>query len=91
MYHMKYFITERSIFLVPSKECCEEFDKLDEFMEILNLSKIDEIIKINKNTKGRNGYNTYNLVATIIFCFSQFRSSLREIEKLCVFDLRVIY
>ena len=88
---MKYFITERSIFLVPSKECCEEFDKLDEFMEILNLSRIDEIIKINKNTKGRNGYNTYNLVATIIFCFSQFRSSLREIEKLCVFDLRVIY
>ena len=31
------------------------------------------------------------MVATIIYCFSEFKSSIREIEKLCIFDLRVMY
>ena len=31
------------------------------------------------------------MVATIIYCFSEFKSSIREIEKLCILDLRVTY
>lgn len=31
------------------------------------------------------------MVTTILYCFSQFRSSLRETKDLCKFDLRVIY
>lgn len=31
------------------------------------------------------------MIATIIYCFSKFKSSLREIEQLCIFDLRVMY
>ena len=30
-------------------------------------------------------------MATIIYCFSNFKSSLREIEELCIYDIRVIY
>lgn len=30
-------------------------------------------------------------MATIIYCFSRFKSSVREIEQLCIFDLRVMY
>lgn len=88
---MNYFITRRSIFIVPSKECCEEFDKIDKFISILNKSNIGFLIERVQKKNGRNGYNPYNLVATIIYCFSQFKSSLREIEHLCIFDLRIIY
>ena len=58
---------------------------------MLNKSSIGLLIEKERNKKGIYGYNPYNLVATIIYCFSKFRSSIREIEKLCVFDLRVIY
>lgn len=88
---MNYFTTRRSIFIVSSKECCEEFDKIDKFVSILNKSNIGNLIEKIQKKHGRNGYNQYNLVATIIYCFSQFKSSLREIEHLCIFDLRVIY
>lgn len=76
---------------MSSNKCNEELDKIDKFISILNKSGIGNIIKKEKNKKGRYGYNPYNLVATIIYCFSQFGSSLREIENLCKFDLRVIY
>lgn len=88
---MNYFIIKRSVFIVPSNKCCEEFSKIDEFIEILNKSGIGKIIEKVQNDIGRKGYNPFNLVAAIIFCFSQFKSSIREIEKLCIFDLRVMY
>ena len=88
---MEYFSTKRFLFLVSSNKCNEEFVKIDKFISILNKSGIGIIIENEKKKKGRYGYNPYNLVATVIYCFSQFRSSLREIEDLCKFDLRVIY
>ena len=88
---MEYFSTKRFLFLVSSNKYNEELDKIDKFISILNKSEIGIIIKNEKKRKGRYGYNPYNLVATIIYCFSQFRSTLREIENLCKFDLRVIY
>ena len=30
-------------------------------------------------------------MAAIIYCFSQFKSPIREIENLCIYDLRVMY
>ena len=91
MYHMEYFNTKRPIFIVPSNKCCEEFDKIDKFLKILNKSGIGKIIKKVQNEVGRKGYNPYNLIATIIYCFSKFKSTIREIENLCKFDLRVMY
>ena len=88
---MNYFNTKRFGFLVSSNECNEEFDKLDKFIGILNKSGIGILIEKERKNKGRYGYNPYDLVATIIYCFSQFKSSVREIEKLCIFDLRIIY
>lgn len=60
-------------------------------MSLLNRSGIGNLIEKVMKFRGRCGYNPYDLVATIIFCFSEFESSLREIEKLCTFDLRIIY
>lgn len=91
MYHMNYFTTMRSIFIVSSNKCCEEYEKIDQYVSILNKSNIGILIEKEQNKKGRYGYNPYNLVATIIYCFSKFRSSVREIESLCIFDLRIIY
>lgn len=88
---MDYFNIKRTIFIVPSKKCCEEYEKIDKFIGILNKSGIGKIIKRELKVRGRTGYNTFNLVATIIYCFSKFKSSIREIEKLCIYDLRVMY
>ena len=88
---MEYFNTKRPIFIVPSMKCCEEFDKIDKFIKILNKSGIGMIIKKIQSEIGRKGYNSFNLVATIIYCFSKFKSTIREIENLCQFDIRVMY
>lgn len=88
---MNYFTTIKSFFIVPSLEVYEEFEKIDKFIDILNKSEIGNLIEKEQNKNRKNGYNIYNLVATIIYCFSKFRSSLREIEKLCIYDLRIIY
>lgn len=91
MYHLINFNTKRFLFIVPSVKCCEEFDKIDKFLKILNRSGIETIIKKAQSEIGRKGYNPFNLVATIIYCFSKFKSTIREIENLCQFDLRIIY
>ena len=93
---MNYFTTKRSFFLVPSNKCNEEFEKIDNFLKILEKSNVGNLIysiyKKDKTTDiGRKGYNPFNLFATIVYCFSNFKSSIREIEKLCIFDIRVIY
>lgn len=89
---MEYFTIKRTFFLVPSNTCYEEFQKLDKFMMILKKSGIENLIKNKRPTfVGRKGYNPYNLMATVIYCFSKFKSSVREIEQLCKFDLRVMY
>ena len=88
---MEYFTIKRFLFLVPSNDCNEELEKIDKFINLLNKSKIGKIIEKEQKEKGRSGYNPYNLFAAIIYCFSKFKSSLREIENLCMFDIRVIY
>ena len=64
MYHMDYFNIKRTIFIVPSTKCCEEYEKIDKFIELLNKSGIGKIIKKEQKEKGRNGYNPFNLIAT---------------------------
>ena len=93
---MEYFTIKRFFFLVPSKDCVEEFKKIDKFIEILNKSGIGKIIeheqkKYKKSNAGKPEYNPFNLMATVIYCFSKFKSTVREIENLCKFDLRVMY
>ncbi|MBO5183123.1 MAG: transposase [Bacilli bacterium] len=91
MYYINYFTTIRPIFIVSSNKCCEEFDKIDQFVLILNKSNIGSLIEKEEKKNGRSDYNPYNLVATILYCFYNFKSSVREIEKLYIFDFRIIY
>ena len=91
---MKYFSTKHALFVVPSNRCNEEFEKIDKFLELLEKSDIGKIIEktYKKDTnKGRNGFNPYNMMAMILYCFSKFKSSLREMEDLNVFDMRIMY
>lgn len=92
---MDNFTIKPSFFQFPSTKCYKEYEKIDVFLKILKKSGINKIIKTvnanQNNCKGRNGYNPYNMMATILYCFSEFKSSVRELEKLCYTDLRVIY
>ena len=87
---MEHFTTKRSLFLVPSNKCNEELEKIDEFIKILNKSNIGILIENEINKNGRNEYNKYDLIATIIYCFSKFKSSVREIEELCTYDFMLM-
>ena len=91
---MNYFTIKRTLFLVSSNICYEEFGKIDKFMSILEKSGVGKIIEKEKNKKKNQGnikHNPYNLFATIIYCFAKFKGSLREIEDLSKFDIRVRY
>ena len=92
---MNNFTIKRAFFQFPSTKCYKEYEKIDKFLNILQKSGISQIIenvnKKQKKCKGRNSYNPYNMMATVLYCFSVFRSSVRELEKLCYTDLRVIY
>lgn len=92
---MSHFTIKRSLFLVPSNECVEEFEKIDKFMIFLEKSGVGKIIENvkskNKECKGRKGYNKYNLFALIIYSFAHFNATLREMEEKCIFDLRSYY
>ena len=92
---MKYFNIKRSLFIVPAEECNEEFEKIDKFMSFLENSGVGKIIENVKYKdhmcKGRKGYNPYNLFAMIIYSFSKFKATLRDIEDKSIFDIRVMY
>ena len=92
---MGYFSTKRSLFIVPCKNCYVEYEKIDKFMNFLEKSGVGKIVENVKykdyKCKGRNGYNPYNLFAMIIYCFSKFKATLRDIEDKCIYDIRVIY
>lgn len=93
-YHMSYFSTKSVLFLVPSNRCNEDFDKISKFLSILEKSGVGKIIyDVHKkeNEAGRNGYNPFDMFAMIVYCFAKFNGHLREIEDLCLFDLRVMY
>ena len=92
---MEYFIIKKPLFIVPSKKCSVEFEKIDRFMNLLEKSDVGKIIKNVKykdgKCKGRKGYNPYNLFAAIVYCFAKFNATLRDIEDKFIFDLRTIY
>ena len=75
-----------AIFQFPSTTYYKECEKIDKFISILQKSGINQIIenvnKRRKNCNGRGSYNPYNMMATVLYCFSKFRSSVRELEEL---------
>ena len=92
---MKYFSIKRSLFIVPNEKCYEIFEKIDKFMLFLENSGVGKIIesvkKKKEKCKGPRGYSPYNLFAMVIYCFAEFKATLRDIEDKCIYDMRIIY
>ena len=73
----------------------EETKKIDKFLNLLSKSRVCDLIKTlidrDPSKGGRPSYNPYNLLATVLYCFAFSKASLRNIEDMCTYDLRVIY
>lgn len=93
---MRYYSTRQTFLIVSSTIKVEETKKIDKFLELLDKSGVCDLIKRQvihdeRNKGGRPGYNVYNMLAAIIYSFAFNKASLRNIEDLCIYDLRIIY
>ena len=91
---MNYFTTHQLFFIVPQHSYDEELKKINVFLSILDKSGVGDIIsKAYKKqaTAGRKSYNPYHMFSTVMYCFAIKKSSLREIEEACIYDIRVMY
>ena len=93
---MSYYNIRQSFFILSSTIKVEETQKIDRFLQLLDKSGVCDLLKKQmihdeENKGGRPGYNIYNMLAAIIYSFAFNKASLRNIEDLCNYDLRVIY
>ena len=93
---MSYYNTRQTFFILSSTIKVEETEKVDKFLTLLDKSGVCDLLKKqmihdDKNKGGRPGYNVYNMLAAIIYSFAFNKASLRNIEDLCIYDLRLIY
>ncbi len=93
---MSYYNTRQSFFILSSTIKVEETEKIDKFLALLDKSGVCDLLKEqmiydDKNKGGKHGYNVYNMLVTIIYSFAFNKASLRNIEDLCIYDLRLIY
>ena len=91
---MSNFTTHQSFFLVPLQGYGEELKKIDFFLHVLDKSGIDEIIRNSYSKvkdKGRSSYNPYHLFSAVAYCFAVRQGTLREIEEMCRYDVRLMY
>ena len=93
---MRYYSTRQTFLIVSSTIKVEETKKIDKYLEVLDKSGVcdlirEKVIHDEKNKGGRPGYNVYNMLAGILYSFAFNKASLRNIEDLCLYDLRVIY
>lgn len=94
-FYMSYYTTRQTFLICSSTIKAEETKKIDRFLKLLSDSGVcdllQECIHKDESKGGRPSYNQYNLLATIIYSFAFSKASLKDIEDLCTFDLRVIY
>ncbi len=95
IFYMSYYNIKQLFWICPSTSIPEEIKKIDKFLALLSKSGVCDLLKETINREigkgGRPTYNPYNLLATILYSFAFNKASLRNIEELCTFDLRVIY
>ena len=95
IFYMTYYNTRQTFFICSSTIKVEETNKIDKFLNLLSKSGVCDLLKEtidHEDSKGgRPTYNPYNLLATILYSFAFSKASLRNIEELCTYDLRVIY
>lgn len=92
---MTYYSIRKTFLILSSTIKVEETKKIDSFLEIIDESGVCSLIEkhVNKNLDkgGRPTYNPYNLFAAILYSFAFGKGTLRNIEDLCTYDLRLIY
>lgn len=91
---MSYFNTNETFFVVPLSTSDGEIKKINYLFNILEKSGVGQIIEsVNYKSSniGRKAYNPYKLFTAIIYCFAWHKGTLRNIEEMCVYDLRLLY
>ena len=91
---MSYFTTRDTFFVVPLDMSNGEIQKIDYLAHILEKSNVGKLIEdseFKSSDKGRSAYNPYKLFMAIIYCFAIHKGTLRNIEEMCKYDLRVNY
>lgn len=95
-FYMKYY-TIRKTFLIPSYAINKnEVEQIDKFLKLLDESGVCEMLKSKEEKRksekgGRPTYCEYDMLAVILYSFAIGKTSLREIEDFCSYDLRGIY
>lgn len=91
---MSYFTTSETFFVVPLDVRDGEIQKIEFLLQILEKSNVGKIIE-NMNFKsseiGRRSYNPYRLFATILYCFTMHKGTLRNSEEMIRYDVRLWY
>ena len=91
---MNYFSTRQG-FLISSYSLKEsELEKIDKFLYFIDKSGVLKLVvsdNFEASKGGRPVYNQANLFAAILYCFTFGKGTLRSIEEMCQYDLRVIY
>lgn len=91
---MSYFTTSETFFVVPLDTSDEEIQKINVLLKILDKSGVAEIIKnsyLKSSTIGRKSYNPYRLFTAIIYSFAMHKATLRNMEEMFRYDLRLNY
>lgn len=91
---MSHFKERELFFLVPPDSSDGERARIDEMMDVLESSDVWRIVDdsgYKDSPMGRSSYDQYNMLAMIIYCFAMRKGTLREMEELCRYDLRVMY
>ena len=91
---MSHFKDRELFFLVPPAYGDGERSRIDEMLDVFESSGVWRIIDdigYKDSTLGRSSYNPYNMFAMIVYCFAMRKGTLREMEELCRYDIRVMY
>ena len=90
---MTHFTISGPLLLYTFPLQAKEQEKLDAFLLLLEKSgawKYLNEVRMDSEL-GRPRINKFRLFSAIVYCFALGKSSLREIETACYYDLRVVY
>ena len=91
---MNYFNTKQGFLISSFSLEKKEGEKIDKFLNFIDKSEVLKQIESEEKDQikgGRPNYNQSNLFAAVLYCFTFGKGSLRNIEEMCHYDLRVIY
>lgn len=91
---MSYFTTKETFFIVPLSTNDGEIEKIDYLLHILEESGVGKLIEesnFKSSDIGRKAYNPYRLFASILYCFTVHKGTLRDCEEMIKYDSRLWY